>query len=208
LTLSSVTWASRTDLSALLLAIEKALATPAVAQAIVEKDWYYAPLHELVDHILQVHHVYMKDALPRVGELARKVLHAHKKHHGEMLQQVYDLYQALNDELSNHLMKEEMILFPYIVAVETHRHGGSEKPAACFGSVGSPIRQMEHEHESAGEALAQLRKVTGNYSLPKDACPAFRALYEELERMEGDLHQHIHLENNILFPRAIAAESL
>ena len=92
------------------------------------------------------------------------------------------------------------------MSAEAHRDGGPEGPAACFGSVGNPIRQMEHEHESAGAALAQIRKVTGGYALPDDACPTFRALYEELERMESDLHQHIHLENNILFPRAIELE--
>ena len=149
----------------------------------------------------------MKEALPRLGGLVRKVLHAHEAHHGAMLREVHDLYNALDAELTGHLRKEEAILFPYIVAAEAHRQGGPEKPPACFGSVGNPIRQMECEHESAGEVLAQIRKVTGGYALPDDACPTFRALYEELEQMEEDLHQHIHLENNILFPRAIAAES-
>ena len=187
--------------------IEKAIAAPASGPEIAERDWYTAPLHELVAHILQVHHAYMKEALPRVKELARKVLRAHGTNHGEMLQRVDDLYQALYDELSSHLLKEESVLFPYIVAAEAHRQGASERPAACFGSVGNPIRQMEHEHESAGQALVQIREVTDDFRLPEDACPTYRALYEELARMEGDLHQHIHLENNILFPRAIAAES-
>jgi regulator of cell morphogenesis and NO signaling len=118
-----------------------------------------------------------------------------------------DLYNALDTELTNHLRKEEEVLFPYIVAAEAHRLGGPEGPAACFGSVGNPIRQMEAEHENAGKVLVQIRQVTSGYTLPDDACPTFRALYEELEHMEEDLHQHIHLENNILFPRAIAGES-
>jgi regulator of cell morphogenesis and NO signaling len=198
---------SRRELSALLVAVDDALTAPTATSVTAERDWYTAPLHELVDHILQVHHAYMKEALPRVRELARKVLRVHGAHHGEMLQRVQELYRALDDELSGHLLKEEAILFPYIVAAEAHCQGGSEKPAACFGSVSNPIQQMEHEHESAGLALVQIRKVTADYSLPEDACPTFRALYEELERMEKDLHQHIHLENNILFPRAIAAES-
>ncbi|MHB8973118.1 MAG: iron-sulfur cluster repair di-iron protein [Pirellulaceae bacterium] len=205
--LAEAAQASHLDLPALLVAIEKALEPPADAAGIAEKDWYTAPLHELVDHILQVHHAYMKEALPKVSELARKVLHAHGAHHGDMLRRVSELYAALHDELSNHLLKEETILFPCIVAAELHRPGDPERPAACFGSVGNPIRQMEHEHESAGQTLVQIRQATNDYSLPEDACPTFRALYEELERMEGDLHQHIHLENNILFPRAIAAES-
>jgi regulator of cell morphogenesis and NO signaling len=199
--------ANRGDLSALLVAIEEAIAAPATAPAVAERDWCTAPLHELVDHILQVHHVYMKEALPKVNELARKVLHAHGAQHGDVLQRMYNLYQALDDELSGHLLKEEAILFPYIVAAEAHRNGASGNPAACFGSVEHPIHQMEHEHESAGQTLVEIRTVTGDYKLPEDACPTFGALYDELKRMEGDLHQHIHLENNILFPRAIAAES-
>jgi len=199
--------ANQGDLSTLIVAIEAAIASPATAAVAAEKDWYAAPLHELVGHILRVHHVYMKEALPKVKGLVRKVLHAHGAHHGDMLQRVHGLYQALDDELSAHLMKEEAILFPYIVAAEAHRQGASERPAACFESVESPIHQMEHEHESAGRTLVEIRTVTGDYRLPADACPTFRALYEELVRMEGDLHQHIHLENNILFPRAIAAES-
>ena len=98
------------------------------------------------------------------------------------------------------------MLFPYLVAVETHVRKGSPKPQAPFGSARNPIRQMEHEHESAGAVLTKLREFTNNYTLPLDACPTFRAMYEELQRLEADLHQHIHLENNILFPRAIELE--
>jgi regulator of cell morphogenesis and NO signaling len=198
---------SHIELSDLSAALDKALATSVTAPEIADRDWYTAPLHELIDHILQVHHAYMKEALPKVEQLARKVLHAHGAQHGRMLQRVQDLYQALHDELANHLMKEEAILFPYIIAAEAHRHGTAEIPMACFGSVGHPIAQMEHEHESAGQTLRELRKATDDYRLPEDACPTFAALFAELERMERDLHQHIHLENNILFPRAIAAES-
>ena len=197
---------NQATLSDLVRDIETALVATSTRTATAEKDWYAALLRELIDHILQVHHAYMKEALPRLRGLVRKVLQAHGAQHGAMLRQVQDLYDALDTELTNHLRKEEEVLFPYIVAAEAHRDGGPEGPAACFGSVGNPIRQMEHEHESAGAALAQIRKVTGGYALPDDACPTFRALYEELERMEADLHQHIHLENNILFPRAIELE--
>ena len=119
-----------------------------------------------------------------------------------------DLFKALDTELSSHLMKEEQVLFPYIVALETHVRKGSPKPHAPFGTARNPIRQMEHEHESAGEALAKLREVTCDYALPADACPTFIAMYEDLQRMEGDLHQHIHLENNILFPRVVDLEGV
>jgi regulator of cell morphogenesis and NO signaling len=105
------------------------------------------------------------------------------------------------------LLKEEGVLFPSIVAAEAHRQGGPEGPAAYIESAGNLIRQMEREHERAGAVLARIRTVTGDFVLPDDACPTFRALYEELEHLEEDLHQHIHLENNILFPRAITGES-
>jgi len=104
-------------------------------------------------------------------------------------------------------MKEEQVLFPYIVALESYHREEAARPQAPFGTIRNPVRQMEHEHETAGNALTGLREVTGDYSLPDDACPTFETLYQELERFEGDLHQHIHLENNILFPRAIELES-
>ena len=127
----------------------------------------------------------MHEALPRIRGLMQKVLHAHGAHHGDMLRQVHDLYNALDTELTSHLRKEEEVLFPVHRGCRAHRQGGPEGPAACFGSVGNPICQMEAEHESAGEVLVQIRKVTGGYTLPDDACPTFRALYEELERMEA-----------------------
>ena len=191
------------ELAVLVAALEQVLQTPSSPQAATDRDWYAAPLGELVDHIVNVHHRYMHEALPRVRMLIQKVLNAHGLHHGDMLRQVQALYGALDAELSNHLMKEEQILFPYVVALEAHARDGAEQPVACFGSVRSPIQQMEQEHESAGGLLLRLREVTGNYALPQDACPTFAALYEALEQMETDLHQHIHLENNILFPRAI-----
>ncbi|MBI4864932.1 MAG: iron-sulfur cluster repair di-iron protein [Candidatus Riflebacteria bacterium] len=167
------------------------------------RDWYVAPLGELVNHIVETHHGYMKTALPRLSSLVPTVLKAHGAHHGDVLRQVQGLFNSLHSELTSHLLKEEQVLFPYLVAVEAHLRQGAPQPQASIGSARHPIRQMEREHESAGEVLARLREVTDGYALPPDACPTFRALYEELQRMEADLHQHIHLENNILFPRAI-----
>jgi regulator of cell morphogenesis and NO signaling len=192
--------------SALLDALQKALETPVDKGEAVEKDWYATPLDELANHIIDAHHGYMKAALPRVRSLISKVLSAHGEHHGNMLRQVQDLFNALDAEITSHLMKEEQVLFPYIIAAATHLRHGAQPPSAPCGSARFPIGQMEHEHESAGQVLAKLREVTDNYSLPPDACPTFAALYEELQRMEADLHQHIHLENNILFPRTIALE--
>lgn len=194
------------NLPALVDALEKALRVTPGKAAATDRDWYVEPLGELVNHIVAVHHGYMKTALPRLRALVPTVLKAHGAHHGDVLRQVQELFSVLDTELSNHLMKEEQVLFPYIVALERHIQERAPKPQSPFGSARNPIRQMEHEHESAGEALAKLREVTYDYALPPDACPTFRAMYEELQRMEADLHQHIHLENNILFPRAIELE--
>ena len=142
-----------------------------------------------------------------IGEMLQKVVRAHEALHGPMLRQLQAVFSELDAELSGHLIKEEEILFPYIVAAEAHRLGGGAKPSACFPSVGNPIRQMEAEHEIAGQALERIHKLTNSYTPPDNVCGTFRALYEELQHLERDLHQRIHLENNILFPRAIAAET-
>jgi len=197
------------DLKLLVLvdALVKTLeADPSKLQA-DQRDWYSAPLGELVNHIITVHHRYLNTALPRLRSLVPTVLKAHGAQHGETLRQVQDLFNALDAELSSHLLKEEQVLFPYIVAIEAGGGSGAPRPPAPFGSARNPIRQMEHEHENAGQALAQLREATHDYALPSDACPTFSAMYEELQRMEADLHEHIHLENNILFPRAIELEN-
>ena len=171
-----------------------------------EKDWYAAPLGELISHIVETHHGYMKTALPWLRSLTPMVLKAHGESHGDVLRQVQDLFKGLDAEITSHLFKEENVLFPYIAALERHVREGSPRPQPPFGTAINPIRQMEHEHENAGAALAKLREATNNYALPADACPTFVAMYEELQRMEADLHQHIHLENNILFPRTIELE--
>lgn len=194
------------ELPALLDALHEAIQAAPSRVDPSDKDWYDAPLGELVDHIVETHHGYMKTALPRLRSLVPMVLQAHGATKGDVLLQVQALFSSLDAEISSHLMKEEQVLFPYIAALDAHVRGGAAQPHAPFGTARNPIRQMEHEHESAGLALAKLREVTYDYALPPDACPTFRALYEELQRMENDLHQHIHLENNILFPRAIELE--
>jgi regulator of cell morphogenesis and NO signaling len=105
-----------------------------------------------------------------------------------------------------HLMKEEQILFPYVVRLEESRIEKTPVIPSCFGTVESPIQMMVMEHDNAGEVLRLLRAATADYKLPEDACTSYRTLYTGLLEFEADLHQHIHLENNILFPRAIAME--
>ena len=109
---------------------------------------------------------------------------------------------ALKDELQMHLQKEEVILFPYIRQAEESQTTGAPLPHACFGSVESPIRMMEFEHDNAGGALRRMRDCTANYTLPEGACASYLGLFHGLQALEADLHMHIHLENNVLFPRA------
>lgn len=165
-------------------------------------DWNTESLTRLVEHILSVHHVYTKEATRRLRPLMDKVHGVHGKTHPE-LAPLRRLVEALASELDGHLMKEEQILFPFILDMD----GGGSPPVACFGTVASPINVMRMEHDGAGEMLRQMREVTCDYTLPEGACGSYRALYHGLEELERDLHRHIHLENNILFPRAVAMEA-
>jgi len=168
-----------------------------------ERVWYDAPLDELVDHIVSKHHTYIKTALPRIGELFHKVLAAHSKNHGRILSALRDIFYTLRGDLELHLFKEEQILFPYIHQAAEAERTGAEPPEFRCPALGSPITQMIHEHDSAGKILAIMRTLTSDYSPPEDACATFCELYRSLEAMERDLHEHIHLENSILFPRAL-----
>jgi len=167
-----------------------------------ETDWQAAPLGRLIGHILDTHHTYTKEQLPRLEAMLGKILDAHSARHGDTLVPVAATFRAMRQELDGHLMKEEAILFPLIRALES---GDGPGHFHC-GSVRNPIRVMVMEHDSAGGALARLRHLTSGYQPPADACNTFRAFYFELSALEADLHRHIHLENNILFPRAVALE--
>jgi regulator of cell morphogenesis and NO signaling len=138
--------------------------------------------------------------------LFEKVVSVHGVRHPELLA-VQDIFRQLYDDLAPHLLKEENILFPYILQMEAAGNGAQcETPP--FVTVRNPVRMMLMEHEAAGELLRQVKTLTHDYTPPPDACISFRTLYLALENFEKDLHQHIHLENNILFPRAIEMEVL
>ena len=169
------------------------------------QDWQNQPLADLIGHINSSHHVFVRQECPRIEALAEKVFGVHGQRHPE-LEQVADVFAALANELSVHLMKEEQILFPYITRLEESYLAGEPAPPAMFGTVVNPVRMMMQEHDGAGDALRSLREITHDYAIPDDACASYRALYQALQEFEADLHQHIHLENNILFPRAVAME--
>jgi regulator of cell morphogenesis and NO signaling len=178
----------------------------AVIPAPVAADWQRASMESLVNHIVATHHAYVKRELPRLAVLAQKVVNRHGATKAE-LPEIQSALSTLDAELTSHLAKEEAILFPYIVALERASVAGTAKPAGCFGTVANPIAMMTQEHDAAGELLARMRRLSCNFTTPEDACPTFHAFYDGLKEFEQDLHQHIHLENNILFPRAIEMES-
>jgi regulator of cell morphogenesis and NO signaling len=187
-------------------AVLTALANAASESTPELTNWSKSSLENLAGHIVSQHHEYVKRELPRLYTLAKKVVAAHGSHHAE-LPDIQSALQSLDQELTRHLMKEEQILFPYIAQMERALATGSAKPNNCFGTVANPIAMMMQEHDGAGELLAEIRQLSSNFTVPEDACPTYHAFYAGLKEFEQDLHQHIHLENNILFPRAIAMEA-
>lgn len=171
----------------------------------VARDWQREPLADLASHITSTHHKFTRAELARLAPLLDKVCSVHGKNHPE-LQQVRASFQGLAQELTTHMMKEERVLFPYIVRMEEAVIQKEPVLPAPFGSVQNPVSMMEHEHDSAGNALRSMREASCGYTAPGDACISYQTLYKALAEFEADLHQHIHLENNILFPRAIAME--
>ncbi len=170
------------------------------------RDWNESPLGELVQHIVDRHHAYVKSEAPRLQQLAAKVASVHGQNHPEVLR-IQSTFSGLAAELASHLMKEEQILFPYIVQMEEALAQGQGAPPCMFGTVQNPVRMMMMEHDGAGEALRDLRATSSDYAPPADACVTYKTFYAALAAFEADLHQHIHLENNILFPRALQMEA-
>lgn len=165
-----------------------------------------APLAELVRFIVDEYHADLRGELPRLGEMAAKVLDAHGEKHPELLPALVSTLRGLRQEVEEHMMKEERVLFPYVERLEALAATSQGLPASPFGSIQAPIGMMEHEHETVGRALARLRELTGGYLPPAGACNTFRGLYHGLAGLEKDLQEHIHLENNVLFPRAARLE--
>jgi len=169
------------------------------------RAWEKEPLSALIRFILDTHHVTTREAIAALPPLASKVRGRHGEAHPET-RAVEDFAHRLAEDLAPHMQKEEQILFPYIAALEEAVGHGTEPPPSCFGTVRNPIRMMMAEHDAAGDLLKQLRALTDGYALPPDACTSFQTLYAGLQELEGDLHRHIHLENNVLFPRALRLE--
>ena len=174
------------DGHSVLAEIEKELADPNTS----EVRWDQAPLGDLVVHILAAYHRPLDEELPRLEGMVRKVVSVHGDKRPEMFPELLSVFLGLKAELQDHMAKEEEILFPMIKSGDG-------------GMADGPISVMEQEHESAGQALRRIRELTDGYEVPEEACNTWRALWHGLRALEEALHQHIHLENNILFPRAL-----
>lgn len=159
----------------------------------------------LTDYILNTHHTYVRKSLPDLKYYASKVAKVHGAHHPELLS-IHQLVESVNTELTAHMITEEKVLFPYVKDLVTSQNNGSPVFSSHFDSVLESINTMESEHEFVGKSLAEIRSLSANYVLPEDACASYSLLYRMLEEFEGDLHTHVHLENNILFPKAIELE--
>ncbi|MBI2679059.1 MAG: iron-sulfur cluster repair di-iron protein [Candidatus Koribacter versatilis] len=170
-----------------------------------DRDWLRASQAELVEHIVSKHHGYVRQELPRLTALIAKVKSVHGQNHPE-LAPIERHFSDVSNEMTMHMMKEENILFPYIVEMEEAVQGNGPRPISMFGTVQNPVRMMMMEHDSAGANLKAMRELSGDYTPPADGCTSYRVMCEALAAFEADLHQHIHLENNILFPRAIEME--
>lgn len=188
------------DVTAIEQELQQAEGIPG-ARPLPYNDW---SLSFLADYIVNTHHAYVRKNLPDIRQYAAKVARVHGGRHPE-LQSVHTLVEEVSAELTEHMAKEERVLFPYISRLEKAAAEGAAV-SAPFGTVENPVRMMEMEHESVGRSLEEIRNLTSSYTLPEDACASYSLLYRLLAEFEDDLHLHIHLENNILFPKALGIE--
>lgn len=163
------------------------------------------PLDQLADHIVDKHHQYVAASIPVLDELTAKVARVHGERHPELVR-IAQHYHAVARELEGHMQKEEYVLFPYIRQMTAAKQTGQPIPTPMFGTIQNPIRMMESEHEAAGSGMEAIRALSSDYTPPVDACTSYRVLFAKLQEFEQDLHRHVHLENNILFPAAVAME--
>lgn len=167
-------------------------------------DFNSFPLDVLADYIQKKHHRYAEAKMQEIIPYLNKIIKVHGSHHPE-LEQVGELFNETASELTVHMKKEELMLFPFIKKLEYARESGTPVQAP-FGSVENPIQMMLHDHDTEGERFRKIAALTDNYNPPADACTTYKVTFSLLKEFEEDLHLHIHLENNILFPRAIKAE--
>ncbi|ELR70228.1 Nitric oxide-dependent regulator DnrN or NorA [Fulvivirga imtechensis AK7] len=168
-------------------------------------DYYSWPLDLLVDVIEKKHHAYVEEKIPVITQFLQRLCDVHGARHPELFE-IKDLFTASAGELTTHMKKEELILFPFIRKLEKSKSVGQAVASPQFVSVQNPVDMMMAEHEAEGDRFRKINGLTDAYQPPSDACNTFKITYAMLQDFESDLHLHIHLENNILFPRSIALE--
>lgn len=171
-----------------------------------DSNWVSAPLGDLTEHIREKHHRYVREAIRRDLALLAKVTAKHSANHAELLD-IQNLFVQVGREMTMHMQKEEQILFPYIEALERAANGEAPVEPPFFQTVRNPVHAMMEEHDAAGALVSQIREASSAYTPPANACASYQALYRDLQEFEADLHQHVRLENNILFPRAVDMEA-
>ena len=165
----------------------------------------YLELDKLADYIVNNHHSYVRKNLPIIEPYLDKIVEVHSENHPELFE-VQKNFRAVRDELLSHIQKEENVLFPFIKKMVEAKNTKSALENPPFGTIKNPITQMEAEHDNAWDALKNIRNVTNDLTPPQDACNTYKLTFELLAEFEEDLHKHVHLENNILFPKAIILE--
>lgn len=166
-----------------------------------QPDWNTAPLSQLINNIETTHHQFMRTELERTGALVKKVANVHGRHHPELVE-LERIFELFTQELVPHMHKEEAVLFPWIRSISDGETTGAAHPE----TLDQPIRVLMEEHDAAGDILHRMRELTGGFVPPVDACGTYRVMLSALSDMERDMHQHVHKENNILFPRAKALD--
>ena len=194
---------------------EKNLDFEAIENELIEKSSTATPISEdeyhimapdvLVDHIVNVHHTYVRESIPPLLAFLNKINKVHSTRHPE-LAEIYDLFEGCAKELTHHMVKEENILFPAIKKLATSAQTGSSVQPFFFGPLENPIGMMQQEHITEGERFFRIAELTGNFIPPEDACTTYRVAFQKLEEFQNDLFMHIHLENNILFPKSLEYE--
>lgn len=161
----------------------------------------------LAEYIEKKHHRYVEMKIPEIRQFLNKMATVHGKRHPELLE-IYDLFNASADELTAHMKKEELILFPHIKKLVVASNNGEKAQSTIFESVESPIALMHQEHDTEGDRFRKIETLSNNYTAPEDGCSTYKVAFALLKEFQEDLHKHIHLENNILFPKAIALEKV
>jgi regulator of cell morphogenesis and NO signaling len=182
--------------------IERALADLQPPAGHDDNDVTEWPVDPLIDHILTTHHAYVRSSLPVIERYLAKLVEVHGARHPE-LARIATTFERMGRDLLQHMTKEERVLFPYIRELAASKSALAPSP---FGTVENPIRMMEREHREAGDEMRLLRELTNRYTVPADGCATYLVCFAELADFERNLHRHVHLENNVLFPRAIDLE--